>query len=160
MRQSSIGCYKKCNVCNTSKDVLCFSVQKHGALGVRPRCKECDAKHYRKAKPVTQTIVPSLDGEIWVDINGLEECYQVSNFARVKGLDRWITHARLGPQYIRGRIIKCRNSNGYRVVSLRKDSKETQDYRVHRLVAEAFIPNAENKPEVNHKNGIRNDNRI
>lgn len=51
------------------------------------------------------------------------------------------------------------NGFGYLIVDLRKDGKK-YNKKVHRLVAEAFIPNPENKPEVNHKNGNRKDNRV
>lgn len=51
------------------------------------------------------------------------------------------------------------NINGYSVVSIKRDNKFTQ-VRVHREVAKAFIPNPENKPEVNHINGIKTDNRV
>ena len=60
-----------------------------------------------------------------------------------------------------GRIKKIRSAyrSGYLHVILRKNNK-SYDFYVHRLVANAFIPNPENKPEVNHKNGIRDDNRV
>jgi hypothetical protein len=60
-----------------------------------------------------------------------------------------------------GRIVKIRPNycNGYYTVCLRKNNK-TYRKGIHRLVAETFIPNPENKPQVNHKNGIRNDNRV
>lgn len=61
-----------------------------------------------------------------------------------------------------GRIKKLKqvkDKNGYLVVCLHKEGKQTNK-KVHRLIAETFIPNPDNKPEVNHKNGIKTDNRV
>ena len=58
------------------------------------------------------------------------------------------------------RKLKPRSFNsGYLYVSLRKNNKQ-HNKLVHRLVADTFIPNPENKPEVNHKNGIKDDNHV
>jgi hypothetical protein len=54
-----------------------------------------------------------------------------------------------------GRELKQSNFNGYRTVSIKN-----KNYRVHRLVCHAYLPNPENKPHVNHKNGIKSDNRL
>lgn len=56
-------------------------------------------------------------------------------------------------------LSACDNSRGYLHVILCKD-KQRFDKVIHRLVAEAFLPNPENKKDVNHKNGIRTDNRV
>ena len=88
--------------------------------------------------------------EIWKDIEGYEGIYQVSNKGRVKSLN----YNRTGEE----RILKIRiNKNGYACISL---GKERKFFRVHRLVAIAFIPNPENKPCVDHINAIRTDNRV
>lgn len=90
--------------------------------------------------------------EIWKDICGYEGKYQVSNLGRVKSLYD-------GHGNYRELIMKGRNEgHGYLKVDLSKDGK-CKGIRIHRLVAMAFIPNPENKKDVNHINGIKSDNR-
>lgn len=61
---------------------------------------------------------------------------------------------------VSGKVLKpVLTKYGYHGVSLKVNGK-FHPYRIHRLVAEAFIPNPENKPEVNHINGIKTDNRV
>ena len=57
------------------------------------------------------------------------------------------------------KLKQGKDSNGYLMVTLCKNGK-TKSYYVHRLIAEAYIPNPDNKPQVNHKNGNKTDNRI
>ena len=93
-------------------------------------------------------------------MNEYEGYYQVSNLENVKSCLRTVNHG-LGnaDRTIKPRVIKPYNDNhGYHMVSLSKDGK-VKKHKVHRLVAEAFISNPENKPTVNHLNEIRNDNR-
>lgn len=90
--------------------------------------------------------------------------YEVSNLGRVRSLDRYTTmRYKSGKESIRkvkGTIMVLKdNGNGYLIVGIRKDSKRKYPY-IHRLVAEAFIPNPENKSDVNHKNGDKYDNRV
>lgn len=89
--------------------------------------------------------------EIWRDIKGKEGCYQVSNWGRIRSLSRMV-HPKTGakPYKVNGRILKDhRSTGGYRMIGFRENGKLVQ-YRVHRLVAQAFIPNPENKETVNH----------
>ena len=93
--------------------------------------------------------------EIWKDIKGYEGRYQISNFGRVKSLI-----------YSKEKIMNIYNfrrdgekGKGYWRVRLIKNSSYKYFF-VHRLVAEAFIPNPNNYATVNHINGIKTDNRI
>ena len=90
--------------------------------------------------------------EVWKDIKGYEGLYQVSNIGRVKSLTR--TNCR------KENILKQTNrGNGYYCVSLSKNNI-VKTFCVHRLVAEAFIPNPNNFPCVNHINEDKLDNRV
>jgi hypothetical protein len=98
--------------------------------------------------------------EIWKDCAGWEGKYQVSTLGNVKSLDRYtrrvdgtINHCREKPR--KTQISNC----GYVRVSFFDEGKNFM-LSVHRLVAEAFIPNPENKPEVNHISGIKTDNSV
>lgn len=98
--------------------------------------------------------------EEWKDIEGYEGYYQISNHGRVKSLVGWN-----GNQYIKREKMlnpyKHKASKNYyrSVVKLKKNMK-SKDMKVHRLVAEAFIPNPENKSEVNHIDGNPLNNHV
>lgn len=98
--------------------------------------------------------------EVWKPIIGYEGLYEVSNKGRVKSLSRKVTggakgYFRLAPETIRKPFL----TNGYEKVDLWKDNKK-KIFRVHRLVAQAFIENPNNYLEINHINGIKTDNRV
>lgn len=94
--------------------------------------------------------------EIWKDIYGFEGHYQISSLGKIKSLPRTIIHSNGFVQRIKERILKTQiRRKGY------EEARLAKSYRVvHRLVAIAFIPNPLNKPEVNHKNGIKHDNHV
>lgn len=101
-----------------------------------------------------------MEEEIWKDIPGYEGLYQVSDQGRVRSLDRIVAHSRYGFQSLKGRILRQhKNGDGYFQIGLNKDSHRKR-YRTHRLVAQTFIPNPNSKPEVDHINTKRDDNRI
>ena len=95
--------------------------------------------------------------EIWNDIKNYEGFYQVSNFGNVKSIDR-VVPFRNSTRIIKEKQLKVRyEKNGYQVVSFYIDGVEIKK-KVHRLVAEAFIENDLNKPQVNHIDGNKTNN--
>ena len=97
--------------------------------------------------------------EEWRDIVGYEGLYQVSDSGMVKSVSRMASHKAYGLMRVDEKILKpCVLKSGYSSVVLSVQSK-TKSLLVHRIVSAAFIPNPESKPHVNHKNGIKTDNR-
>ena len=99
--------------------------------------------------------------EIWKDIEGYEGLYQVSNLGRVKNLEKKCLSK--DGEYSRThkeKILKgSKDKDGYLSVCLTKNKKE-HNHRIHRLVAQTFLDNPNNYPVVNHKNEIKDDNRV
>jgi hypothetical protein len=99
--------------------------------------------------------------ETWKTIPNTNDLYEISDLGRVKSLSReWKSGRGGGIVRIQDRYIKPHTHElGYIYVSVRYN-KKTKLYFVHRLIAEAFIPNSLGKPNINHKNGAKWDNRI
>lgn len=98
--------------------------------------------------------------EVWRDVKGYEGKYQVSNYGNVKSIERK-TKRNDGVLYtVLGKAKKpTKWGAGYEVVNLWKSNKQHMEY-VHRLVAEAFIKNPENKPYINHIDGNKTNNNV
>ena len=98
--------------------------------------------------------------EVWKPVYGYEGIYEVSSFGNIRSIDRFVPHKVSGRQFIKGRNMTCiKNNFGYFIVTMSKNGIVKKMY-VHRLVAEAFIPNFENKPHVNHIDGDKSNNNI
>lgn len=93
-----------------------------------------------------------MENEIWKPVGGYEGLYEVSNFGRIKSLNCY--------NYKYPRIMKLgKRTDGYLCVGLSKNN-QTKTKSVHRLVAEAFIPNPDNLEMVNHKDENKTNNNV
>ena len=98
--------------------------------------------------------------EEWKSIEGYDGAYEVSNYGKIRSLDRYISGPFDSKRFIKGVEIKsCLTGSGYLGFNLVKDGK-SKTSKVHRVVANAFIENEHNKPEVNHKDGNKHNNHV
>lgn len=98
--------------------------------------------------------------EIWKDVEGFEEAYQVSNLGRVRSKDRVVVTERYKNRRERGKVLKLRkDKDGYCTFNA-KWCGLNRLLKVHREVARCFIDNPQNYPCIDHINGIRDDNRV
>lgn len=105
--------------------------------------------------------------ELWKDITEFEGTYQISNYGRVRSLDREIVQSNpqktgLSKRLLKGQMLKTKTTKfGYEEIHLYNRSTQTKHYvRIHQLVAKAFIPNTENKRYVNHIDADKKNNHV
>lgn len=109
---------------------------------------------------VALKIVANMDKEIWRPVKGYEGVYEVSNLGRVKGVERFCRGRHDGLKPVHEKILTTDVSNcGYLRVRLYLYGKSKRLY-VHRIVAEAFIPNPDGLPQVNHKDENKKNNSV
>ena len=98
--------------------------------------------------------------EIWKDIKDYKNLYQVSSLGRVKSLRRTAKSKNGSIRTVGEKILNInKNKSGYLMVLLSKGGKK-KGIKIHRLVAQAFLPNPNNLPQVNHRNENKSDNRV
>lgn len=90
----------------------------------------------------------------------LSNDYEISDTGLVKSVDRYVNSKGGSKRLAPGRMLKfTENKDGYYNVGIHHNGEQHTKF-VHQLVAEAFIPNPENKPCIDHVNGNRQDNRV
>lgn len=100
--------------------------------------------------------------EIWKDIAGYENLYQVSNLGNIKSIGRMNYDINTKKVVFLKKEMPLKpflNHKGYKMVKLQKN-KNKKTISIHRLVAQTFIDNPNNLPQVNHINGNKQDNRV
>lgn len=102
-----------------------------------------------------------MPSERWKWIPGYEGLYQASTWGRIRSVDRWVVSNTGKKDFRRGRILKPQREKktGYLRVGLCRNGKR-RFFWIHRMVAETFIPNPENKPEVNHLDENKTNNAV
>lgn len=103
-----------------------------------------------------------MSEEVWKDVVGYEDRYQISNIGRLRSKDIILSKTDGKKEFRKGRILKLnKNHYGYPIYLMSKGSEyKRKNIPIHRLVATAFIPNPEHKPCIDHINTIVSDNRV
>lgn len=100
-----------------------------------------------------------VDNGEWVDIKGFEGYYQCNSLGEIRSIDRLVNHWQGGKCFKKGKVLTpSLNRKGYAMVGLSVNGIGGLK-SVHRIIAGTFIPNPENKSQINHINGIKTDNR-
>lgn len=147
---------KRCGKCKLEKPFSQYNKHVNSYDGVQGYCRDCEkirqrgrhAQEREERNKIRLSQRVSLDGEIWKPVVGYEGRYEVSNLGRVYCV-------------IYGTIMFQSNlTDGGKSVKLRFHNRKAKSWKVHRLVAIAFIDNPENKDTVDHKNNNRSNNTV
>ena len=149
---------KVCSTCRRLLPASEFFYNANTSDNCSCSCKECYAVGTNTGSDDT---IEDLIGEIWRDVVGYEGLYRVSNFGRVKSTARLIMRSNGIHQRVYEKLmpIQIDSHTGYNRITLSKDGVSKR-IGVHRMVAQAFIPNPDNLPVVNHIDWDRANNHV
>ena len=137
----------KCLRCKVIKDLSQYrQINKKTGVFYYPTCKKCS--YESKCGKKIFKFVNNKDGEIWYNILNSNR-YSISNYLRIKTVNK----------YSEKLINPCVGKNGYYFFNFQINGGIIGK-NIHRLIAEMFIPNPNNYPCINHKNGIKTDNSL
>lgn len=98
--------------------------------------------------------------EKWKSIYNYEGLYEISNIGNIRSCARYISCGRGEKQFRKSKILNpITTPKGYKRITISKDG-EKKNFMIHRLVAQAFIPNPDNKPQINHIDGNKQNNNV
>jgi hypothetical protein len=106
--------------------------------------------------------IQHIENEEWQDVPGFDGIYQASTMGRVRSYDNY-RHCKNGvTKFYKGKVLQPKPFKGreYLTIFLYRDGKMQKAESVHRVIALTFLPNPNNLSDVNHKNGIKTDNRL
>lgn len=140
---------QECKYCLKVKSAEMFNVAPRNLNGLNRKCKQCMADTHRAKHPVEPPPV-DLEGEEWRQVDGYDGDYEVSSFGRIKSYKKGLH-----------KLLKIHfNIKGYPVVHITKLHTQPKSRSIHRLVGLTFIPNPENLPQINHKDGVKTNNNV
>ena len=97
--------------------------------------------------------------EIWKPVVGFEGLYEVSNMGNVKSVEKVVRSGKLMKRYQERVLTQFPNQQGYMTVALYREGKGKR-HLVHQLVLKAFVPNLQNKPQIDHIDRCKRNNRL
>lgn len=133
---------------------LTYAPRKSKQVNVKVLLDQCFADHI-----YSDHSIDDLEGEIWKDVVGWEDSHEVSNLGRIRTKERMRAGKHGTEALVRPRIKETYlDEDGYERVCLYEDNK-SKLFGVHRVVAQAFVSNPDNLPQVNHKDSNKANNR-